>query len=378
MTETIKFPLFVDTHVHFREPSSNEAETIASGSEAALHGGYGYVFDMPNNPGEPTHTLERVIQKLKIAERDSRVLFGAYAGWQPGNGQEPSVLARMAPFVMAKKDYLTKTTGNDRELEVGDFMAGIKVFHDAAPEKPNMIHPGNTDHVEQYIKDVAKRLGHHVHVCHVNDPAVAELVAKHRDAGLPVSSGVTPHHLVKTSHDVHTHGKFAEMMPPLADQVDTEKLLWQLDQGIIDTVETDHAPHSYEAKMNAELKGGDCFGVPGIELAFPILWYQVQRGRLSQERLIEVLSTRPAEIMGVKIPEGSYSEWTPHTYRLESEAEITHSKSGWTPYLGQMVIGHLVRVVFDGKTLYDENMPSETVRPLLAHDQQPVITERAV
>lgn len=373
MAEIERYPALVDVHVHYRQPGDNTSETIASGSEASAIGGFGYVFDMPNNPGRSTWTTDRVEEKHQIARDTSRIYYGAYAGWQPQNDIEPGELIKMAPYVVGKKDYLTKTTGQSHEWEVDDFMPGIRVFHEAAPHKPNMVHPANIDQVSQYIVDVAGALGHHVHICHVNDPEVGDLVARYRGDGYPVSSGITPHHVTKTSYDVHTHGKFAEMMPDLADQYDAEQLLWQLNQGIIDIVETDHAPHTRDAKMAAEHKGGDCFGVPGAELAFPILNYQVKKGRLTRERLIDAMSTRPAQIMGIRIGTDSYGEWDTEIYRIEDESEVVRSGAGWTPYLGHMAAGRLVRLVLSGKEVY---RAGKNMQPFSGYGIDPVIHER--
>jgi dihydroorotase len=374
MSEIVRYPVFVDPHVHFREPGTNMAESISSGSHAAVMGGYGYVFDMPNNPGKPTWTTERVLEKHALAHGDSYVHMGFYAGWQPDNNVSLDEFAVMSSFIIGKKDYLTRTTANDRVWEVDDFMGSIRAFHQYTPDKPNMVHPDNIDQVEKYMVDVAKGMNHPVHICHVNDPAVARMVAGFRDDGYPASSGVTPHHLTKTSHDVHTHGKFAEMMPPLADQVDCDELLYLLDQGVIDVVETDHAPHSYDAKMQAEHEGGDCFGVPGVESAFPILRYQVRRGRLSEDRLVDAMSTRPAKIMGVKIDSTSYSEWDLKTFRIDMEKEQVTSAAGWSPYLGNMATGRLVRMVLHGQEVYSEKYPN--LRPLRLLGIEPVIMNR--
>lgn len=373
MSETIQLPVFVDLHDHFREPSSNPAETIASGTKAALHGGYMYTNDMPNNPGHETWTLERVEEKQEIAQRTARTFIGFYAGWQPGNGVEPEELARMAPQVVGLKSYLTKTTGNDAELEVIDMMDAVRVFHEAAPDKPIMIHPANLDQVMQYGTDVVKRLQHHVHVCHVNDPDVARYVAQQQAMGHPMTSGVTPHHLLLTSHDTKTRGAFAEMMPELAEQVDAEELLFQLATGVIDVVETDHAPHDYSPKMRATVHEDEhCYGVPNVDLAFPVLFRLAQTGLIGIERLVDAMATQPARIMGIKPPTGTYNEWSTDAYRIDEENEYVKSQAGWTPFLGVMAAGQLQRTVVAGQEIYHRGRTR--MAPLAAHNFNPIIT----
>lgn len=371
MGEIVRLPAFVDMHDHFREPSNNPAETIASGTTAAILGGYGYTFDMPNNPGYPTHSLVRVMEKQEIARASSRTMIGFYAGWQPGSGTDPEELRWMANHVVGQKIYLTKTTGNERELEVADFMPAIEAFHRAVPDKPIMVHPGNEDHVSKLLVDVAAGMDHHVHFCHINDLRVAGIIGNARDFGYPTSSGLTPHHAIKAAHDRHTHGKFAEMMPELTDP---EGLLHLLNLGVIDVVETDHAPHSYEAKMDAELGGGDCYGVPNIDHAFAVMQYQVTQGRLDQDRLIDAMSKRPAEIMGIRRSRYNFCDWQLNTFRIEDEKEQVRSGAGWTPFLGNMATGKLLRLVLDGQEVFSED--GLDPRPLADYGIDPVITDR--
>lgn len=285
----------IDLHTHLREPSTNHAETIEGGTRAALLGGFVMVADMPNNPGLPVWTRERLDKKIEIAEAQAWIPTAFYAGCQP-ESDTVGELESMAPSAIALKLYGDPTTGNDNRYEASDFDEIIAEWHRVAPDKPIMFHAGE-DNLDSMIWRVAVGLGHHLHVCHVNDPLQVETVQNAKLDGLTVTSGVTPHHLLMTSHDVHVKGKFAEMKPPLADQDDTEELMWLLDQGKIDIIETDFAPHSLDAKYKAEHEGGDCFGLPGIEHALPLLFYQVSIGRLSMERLLDATQVRPAEIL---------------------------------------------------------------------------------
>lgn len=133
------------------------------------------------------------------------------------------------------------------------------------------------------------------------------------------------------------------MMPPLAHQVDVEKLRHLLFKGDIDIVESDHAPHSYDAKMQAEVHSGECKGVPGGEFAMPLLLREVKKGRLELDRLVQMTSTLPAAILGVKLSPKTKAKWIMQEFRYSKE---THggmeSKAGWNPFLGMMACGKLV------------------------------------
>lgn len=359
--EILLLPGAVDLHVHLRQPSVNGAETISSGTRAALLGGYVMLGDMPNNPGHETWTEERILEKRDIVETDAYVPVGLYAGSQPSS-DNIGELAKIAPHSIGLKLYGAPTTGNDRDYSASDFLPILAEWHRVAPDKPIMLHAGK-ENLEEMIGVVAGELGHALHVCHVNDPEDVELICEAKDTDLDVSCGVCPHHLFKTSHDVSTQGWFARMQPPLAEQTDAEALFRQLVEGKIDVVETDHAPHLYESKIASEEQNPwgihnsehtTCFGVPGIEFALPLLLYQAKRGRITVERIAEVTSKKPAEIFGVHVNSGTQVAWEMREYRIEDESEQVHSGSGWTPFLGMLAVGEVRNVQIGSKFVLQE------------------------
>lgn len=352
MAETIVLPAAVDLHVHFREPSTNKSETIKSGSRAAMLGGFALVADMPNNPGSPTWTYDRINEKVEIARRDGWVKTAFYAGSQP-ESDNVGELERMSRLAIGLKLYGDPTTGNENTYYADDFDEIVREWHRVAPEKPIMFHAG-AGNLEEMIDLVADEHGHPFHVCHVHNTEQVHLVGDAKKYGLPVTCGVCPHHLLLTSHDVHSHGPFAEMMPPLEPQDEAEKLLDHLNERRIDAVESDFAPHSVEAKLKAENEGGHCYGVPGIEHIMPILMYQVKKGRMTAERLVEVTSKKPADILGVKLGKNTKATWdvSKGAYRLnDSDVE---AGCEWSPYTGMMAYGVMQKLNLGGRVVYDE------------------------
>ncbi len=347
-------PGAVDLHVHLREPSDNMAETIESGTRAALLGGFVLVADMPNNPGAPVHSLDRLVAKHEIAEGEAWIPTAFYAGQQPETYQ-PGTLTDMAPHAIGLKLYGDPTTGNDNTYEAAAFRAIVEEWHEAAPDKPVMFHPG-AGNLEDMIGLVAQDVQHPLHVCHVNSGAQVDLVraAKHRE--LVVTAGVTPHHLLKTSHDVQTEGTFAEMMPPLVRHDEADKLLWLLNQGDIDAIETDFAPHTVEAKMRAEVQHGHCFGVPGIEHVLPLLFYQMRQDRLGYERLIDATFKVPARILGVTF-DGTEVTWTDELRRI-GDRDV-EADCGWSPYMGMLAVGRVQQVKIGGRYIVTKGKPIE-------------------
>jgi len=361
MSELFIHPGAVDLHDHFREPSQvNLAENFESGTIAAAIGGYVVVNDMPNTPGRETWTAERADEKHDRILAGSVIPTGIIYGMQPeadNVGQIPA-LVKMS---VAGKQYYTRTQGNDRELGPEDFRAQTEAAHKADPRRPIFVHAG--EDIEGIVGMIAVDNDHPLHFCHVNNPDDVVLInnlAKRYDR--TITTGVTPHHLAKTSFDTFTEGWFARMKPELATQVDSEKLFHQLVNGDIDVVETDHAPHLEEANWKAEKQnptceedGASCFGVENIEFALPLLFYQAKIGRISLERIIEVTSTKPAEIIGIRLSRHTSVAWDlSHEYRINDSDVV--SGSGWTPFQGKIAVGKVVDLAVSGMHIIDEGV----------------------
>jgi dihydroorotase len=356
-------PGFVDMHVHFREPGSNVAETIASGSLTAAQSGYVLVADMPNNPGAPTWTEAAVIDKQQRIERSSYIPMAANIGSQP-DSDNLGQLEAMSKRSLLYKIYAAATTGNHVDYQAKGFREAVAEWHRVAPEKPIGVHAGK-ENLPDFIGLIAGDYNHPMILHHVNNPEDVKTIIRAKKMGLDVSCAVTGHHIFKTSHDEVTDGWFARMMPELANQVDSEQLLCQLADGEIDAIETDHASHVDTFKYTAEAENPDgvvgpeettCFGVSGLDLTPQLFFYQVERGTISMERLVDALSTQPARILGVSLDPNTHATWRRDAYRIDDEKHYARSGAGWTPYLGMMAVGRL-------ETLTIQN------RPIIAADQ---------
>lgn len=360
MVDHITIPGAIDLHVHLREPSTIEAETIKSGTKASLLGGHVLVCDMPNNPGSPTWTMERLLDKQRRITKSSFIPVATYAGSQPESDNLDELTA-MAPLSIGLKLYGAPTTGNELDYEARDFEPIVKRWHAIAPQKPIVLHSGK-DNFNAFIDLIARKYHHHLHLAHVNAASDVKLAARAKAVGLPVSCGVCPHHLLKTSYDVHSEGWFARMLPPLAHQDEAGELFRLFARGDIDVLETDHAPHLAKVKWEAETENSEgvrdtnhkaCFGVPGVEFALPLLFYQMRRGRITLERIIDATSTKPAAIIGVKLNKNTAITWKMDEYRIGEQYPNGLSGSGWTPYLNNIAVGKVETVKIGGKTLVD-------------------------
>jgi dihydroorotase len=363
MAETLELPGFIDIHTHLREPSPlNRSEAIANGTRAALLGGFVMVCDMPNNPGLPTWTEERLRVKQRLAIEKGYMPVGFYAGCQP-EFDNVSELEGMSRTALGLKLYGAATTGNDIDYEAAAFGDIVEEWHRVAPQKPILFHAGK-ENLQDMIDLVAGEMEHPLHVCHVNDPAEVRAVNRAKAKAMPVTCGVCPHHLFKTSHDPLSQGWLARMQPPLAHQTDVEKLWRMLRDGEIDIIETDYAPHSLDAKLKAEHDNPHgthesghttCYGVPGIEHAVAILLRQALLGRLTLDRLIDACSTQPQRLLGIELPPNTSVTWRLDEYIIK-ESDVV-SGAGWTPYPNAIAAGSVERVVINGHTVLDDGEP---------------------
>lgn len=360
MAQLFVHPGGVDLHDHFREPSEvNLSENFESGTRAAAVGGWVITNDMPNTPKRETWTVARLDEKQHCITQGAIIPVGIIAGMQPEANNIDELLG-MSSRSTAAKQYYTVTQGNDLELGPNDFREQTAMWHSVDPTKPIMVHPG--EDIEGIIGMVAGDYQHPLHFCHVNDPNTIRLIeAGRKKYDTQITSGVTPHHLFKSSFDVRTEGWFARMMPPLADQTDSEQLMYELAAGNIDVVETDHAPHPKEANWNAEHKnpscdegGASCYGVTNIEFALPLLFYQERLGRITMKRIIDATSTKPAQIIGVSLSSHTKVEWDlTHDYRIAEDDVV--SGSGWTPFAGKLAVGKVVNMQVRGKQIINNS-----------------------
>ncbi|GEM_PF-665570 len=360
-TITIKSP--VDVHAHLREPGTNKSETIASGTRAARAGGYQAVFDMPNNPGAPTHSASRVVEKLSIASRTGNLDIGFYAGIDlanPATDQIPRMIGR----TVGLKLYMGKTTGNNQPYTLDDAREAIDVWINQADQRgfqaPILLHAEGDIGAE--TADYIARQDHQAHWCHVSTTEEAHhahiLKQKYPER---FTAEVTPHHLTMTDINAEQLGwPGGRMMPSLKTEIDRDALQWAFTHGDIDIIGTDHAPHAMENKLAVENENphghtedgcATCFGVSGIEFAVPILARQALLGNFSKdksvdesfERLEDALYTQPLRMLGIQqgnMPARTVLELG--AYRIEKEQIVGSSEN--TPYINMIAGAKVLEV----------------------------------
>jgi dihydroorotase len=372
-------PGLVDLHVHYREPGNNPSETIESGTHAAAVGGFVFTADMSNNPGNPTWTPQALLEKHAIAEATAWIPGTFNSGANPEN-PDVSMIEEMAYMSLLFKLYGGPTTGNIKDWPAQIFRRHVREWHGYAPDQPIGFHPGKTN-LEDMIGEVAHDLRHPLIVHHVENTSQVALVTRAKKEGLPVTCAVTPQQLVKTEHDTRSEGWFARLQPPLTDAVQARRLTNLLDRGYIDYIESDHAPHLPTSKIRAEeinpeanppsegdQPGSTCYGFPGIEFSASQMFYMASRGFISMERVVDAMSVRPAEALGIELSQDTKVVWDMELHRIKDEDVV--SGAGWTPFAGKLALGKAKTVTISGVDVYSTDPEVETV-----HDPR-VITQR--
>ena len=183
------------------------------------------------------------------------------------------------------------------------------------------------------------------------------LIAAAKQRGLPVTCEVTPHHLFLTEEDARRLGPLGDMRPRLATLADQDALWAHLDS-TVDCIATDHAPHTLAEKAALNPPPG----VAGLETSLPLMLTAVRLGRLTLERLVELMSTRPRQLFGLP-------DQPDTTIEVDTEASTTisnerlHTRCGWTPFAGMRVYGLVRRVVLRGEVAYDLDHPDALAVP---------------
>ena len=366
----IRIPALVDVHVHFREPGFPQKETILSGSSAAMCSGYSDVFTMPNLNPAPDSVDNLNIQKGIIA-RNSLIGVHPYATItldRKGEGELVNI-KELAPLVPGFSDDGCGVQSEDlmrRAMEQCAEAGSVIVEH---CEVNSLLHNGyihagayarTHEHrgicsesewreVERNIR-LSEETGCRLHICHISTKESVQLIREAKARGVKVTCETAPHYLLLNERCMGEDGCW-KMNPPLRGVDDQMALLAGIQDGTIDVIATDHAPHTDEEKSRG--LEYSAFGIVGIECAFPLMYtYLVRTGFITLDRLVELMSTRAREIMGLPIG----TSWA--TFEVETPYEIDPrkfiSKGHSTPFAGWQVYGRCTETIYNGKVVFKE------------------------
>lgn len=338
MNASLKLAGMIDPHVHLRDLDWAHKATFASESAAAIAGGYWAIFDMPNTPPATTspdglaHKLERI---NATAYCDWGVYYGAgQTGADPHNADYA---------VCGLKIYNNATTGN---LLITD--PALRAEHYQAWRDDRIIAVHAEGETVLDILALVRQYRKRTHFCHISTAEEIEFLRAAKAEGLPISVGVTPHHLYLSEDDLPTLGAFGRMKPELKSRADCAALWAAIDEGLVDVIESDHAPHTL-AEKNAD---SPPFGVPGLETTLPLMALATHENRLTVEQLTALLCTNAQRIWGLTPDAGTYTLVDIDASYIIERANL-RSACGWSPFEGMRVYGKVREVWIRGQQVFD-------------------------
>lgn len=368
-------PGFIDCHTHLREPGFEYREDIASGAAAAAAGGFTTILCMANtNPVNDNASVTEMIVKRaakigtvhvlpvgavskglkgeELAEIGEMVEAGCVAISDDGRPVMSGKLMRHALEYAKSFGVPVITHAEDLSISEGGFMnegrtsllLGLKGIPAAAEES-------------QIQRDIllAQLTGHHLHVAHVSTARGIEMIRRAKKEKIKVTCEVSPHHLTLNDETCLNYNTHAKVNPPLRTAADCKALIAALNDGTVDCIATDHAPHSYDEKETA-FAHANC-GLIGLETAFPVLMQLVHRRQISLKRLIALLTIGPSKIFKLKsgtLKKGSPADLTifdPNA-AVVIDPEKFHSKSRNTPFAGMKLKGKILKTICGGRVVY--------------------------
>lgn len=368
-------PGLIDMHVHLREPGEEYKETIASGTMAAAAGGFVAVACMPNTkpPNDHPAVTRFIIEKAQtegscvvypvgaitkglageeLTEMGSLFEAGAIAFSDDGRPVMNAQIMRRAMEYSIIFSVPIISHCEDLNLSAGGVMnegaVSLRLGLRGIPRIAEDV---------MVLRDIeiARWTGAKLHVAHVSTKGSVEIIRRAKKDGLPVTAETAPHYFTLTEEAVQSFDAVFKVNPPLRAQEDVEAVIEGLSDGTIDTIATDHAPHSVLEK-DVEFDSAS-FGMIGLETALPLVLQLVKKGALSPLKAVAALSTNPARILG--LPYGSIVPGKPAfltlidpNYEWIVRAEDFYSLSRNCPFESWKVQGRAEMTVVDGKMVF--------------------------
>lgn len=335
----IIIPGLIDSHVHMREPGSEYKEDFFSGSKAAVAGGVTTFLDMPNNK-PPITTVEDLNRKRQLASK-SVANYGFHFGTTGDNIDQ--IKEAWKSNIASVKIYMDETTGS---MKITNEKLIKEVF---ANSRTVCVHAEGKNAEKAF--EIAKATKTNLYFCHMSKKSEMDFIIKKKKPK-NVFVEVTPHHLFLSEKNASNYNL---MKPELKPESDVNALWDAIKKGIVDTIGTDHAPHTAPEKEFEEV-----FGVPGLETMLPLLLDAVNKKRITLEKVVKLTSENPARIFKIKkrgkIEPGYYADLTIIDMNLEKEvdAKKLFTKCGWSPFSGWKLKGWPVATIVNGHIVFKD------------------------
>ncbi len=374
----------IDPHVHFREPGATHKEDLASGSRAAAKGGITSFFEMPNTD-PPAESIATIADKKRRAAESSCVHYNFFVAASNTNIEELMAIENVAGI----KIFMGSSTGNllvddpNMLAEIFDKTRHTIAIHsedeDIIRNNRDQIPPDSVHahyairSVEAAVKCTQRAIGlalkyqRRLHICHLTTAEECELIRIVRQTAPYITTEVSPQHLLLAAPDIYDQiDCLAQINPPIREQRHADALWRGLQNGVVQFVATDHAPHTLEEKC---LPFGQApSGMPGVETSIPLMLNLAAQQKCTYNDVVQWCSTQPAHHYKIRgkghLKPGYDGDVT--LLDLEKKQTLRHtdmiSKSGWTAFDGHHVQGAVVMTCVKGQIVYREGSFDDDIR----------------
>ncbi len=371
-------PGAIDTQVHFREPGLTHKEDLESGTRGAVIGGVTSVFEMPNTK-PPTTTREALQDKLDHAQNRCWSHYAFFVGATPENistlnelevlpgscGVKVFMGSSTGTLLVAEEENLRQIMRNGRRrmaVHAEDEMRLNERKQLFAGQADVRLHPQWRDEetalrATQRLVKLAIETGRATHILHVTTAEEMKLL---REKQVPnMTAEVTPNHLTLIAPECYERlGSLAQMNPPVRERRHYEALWAAINDRTVTVVGSDHAPHTLDEKANPWPQSPS--GMTGVQTILPLMLHHSNEGRLSLERVVELLAREPAHIYGIRgkgeIKIGFDADFA--IVDLKAKQTITNqwitSRVGWTPFDGMKISAWVKKTILGGQLIYDD------------------------
>ncbi|SHK58511.1 dihydroorotase [Paramaledivibacter caminithermalis] len=372
-------PGFIDIHVHLREPGFEYKETIETGTKSAAAGGFTTVACMPNtNPAIHSKEIVEFIQeKAEKAGKANVLVIGSIT--KDLKGEELSDIDEMYKSGIVAISDDGKTPMKE-EIMIEAFKKAKKLniplishCEDHNLSKGGSINAGKASErtkiegipsAAEYL--IVKRdielcdmIDSKLHIAHVSTKESVQLLRRAKSKGINVTAEVAPHHFVLTDDIITSGNTYTKVNPPIRSKEDVDEIIKGILEGTIDIIATDHAPHDESSKNTSYDKAS--FGITGLETAFSLSYtYLVKKNKLPLIKLIEMMTIKPAEIIGIdkgSLEVGKKADIVIVDLNKEYiiDSDKFYSKGKNTPFNGYKVMGKPIYTIMNGKIVYKED-----------------------
>ena len=371
--ENYVIPGLIDPHVHLRDPGLTHKEDWKSGSQAAAHGGYTTIIDMPNT--KPlTNTLKAFNEKKEIASKKSYVDYALHAGVKTQQDVEEILKEKPASYKIFMDLHETEElyemfshvakTGKPLSLHCEDKNLvdyNIKTLSQNPENKDKtIVYSYARSALAELIAvnraiEFAKKLNIQVHLCHISTRQTLELIHEARES-INVSIEATPHHIFLDNSTYENYGIKAKTNPPLRD-LDYNITVDYLKE--FDSIGTDHAPHTLEEKTRDTWTSAS--GIPGLETTMQLLLTEVNNNNLSLKEVVRLTSTNPAKIFKIpnkgEIKVGYDADITVLDMKEEGKINIDnfYTRAEYSPFENRQYVGNNILTINRGNIICENN-----------------------